>query len=150
MAWSLFAAIAPTCAISLLVLTAVDILPRRATMASTAAWMPFLIAIGLAPAATFLRPSSKMASASTVAVVVPSPAMSEVFEATSFTIWAPMFSYGSLTSISLATVTPSFVTVGVPKDFWITTVRPRGPRVTFTARASWRTPARMRSRASWS
>ena len=33
-----------------------------------------------------------MPSASTVAVVVPSPAASEVLEATSFTIWAPMFS----------------------------------------------------------
>jgi hypothetical protein len=33
-----------------------------------------------------------MAWASTVAVVVPSPATSEVLEATSLTIWAPMFS----------------------------------------------------------
>jgi hypothetical protein len=54
-----------------------------------------------------------------------------------------------LSTISLATVTPSYVTVGDPKDFWMTTFLPRGPRVTFTARASWRTPARMRSRASW-
>ena len=48
--------------------------------------------IGLAPAATFLSPSSKMASARIVAVVVPSPATSEVLLATSRTIWAPMFS----------------------------------------------------------
>ena len=40
--------------------------------------MPRLSATGLAPAVTFLRPSSKIASASTVAVVVPSPATSEV------------------------------------------------------------------------
>ena len=33
-----------------------------------------------------------IACASTVAVVVPSPAMSLVFEATSLTSWAPMFS----------------------------------------------------------
>src|SRR4030095_506493 len=36
-----------------------------------------------------------MDSASTVAVVVPSPATSEVFDATSRTSCAPIFSYGS-------------------------------------------------------
>src|ERR1043166_8802258 len=46
-----------------------------------------------------------------VAVVVPSPATSEVFDATSRTICAPMFSSGSFRSISLATVTPSLVIV---------------------------------------
>ena len=56
--------------------------------------MPRLSPIGLAPAVTFLSPSRKIAWASTVAVVVPSPATSEVLEATSFSIWAPMFSYG--------------------------------------------------------
>ena len=55
-----------------------------------------------------------MAWARTVAVVVPSPAMSEVWEATSLTIWAPMFWNLSLSSISLATDTPSLVTVGAP------------------------------------
>jgi hypothetical protein len=52
--------------------------------------MPFLSDIGLAPAATFLSPSRTMAQASTVAVVVPSPATSSVFFATSFTSSAPM------------------------------------------------------------
>src|SRR3954470_5841066 len=88
-----------------------------------------------------------MAWASTVAVVVPSPAMSEVFEATSFTIWAPMFSNLFSSSISLATVTPSLVTVGEPKLFSMTTLRPLGPRVTLTASASALTPARIRLRA---
>src|SRR5438132_31098 len=55
-----------------------------------------------------------MACASTVAVVVPSPAISDVLLATSRAIWAPMFSSGSFRSISLATVTPSFVIVGDP------------------------------------
>src|SRR5881409_2252591 len=55
-----------------------------------------------------------MARASTVAVVVPSPATSEVLDATSFTICAPMFSNLSSSSISLATVTPSLVTFGAP------------------------------------
>ncbi len=70
--------------------------------------------MGLLPAATSLSPSSKIERASTVAVVVPSPALSEVREATSRTICAPMFSKRGSTSISLATVTPSLVTVGDP------------------------------------
>jgi hypothetical protein len=40
----------------------------------------------LAPATTFLRPYLNIASAKTVAVVVPSPALIAVFEATYFTI----------------------------------------------------------------
>ena len=67
------------------------------------------------PAATYFMPSRTMAWASTVAVVVPSPAMSEVLEATSLTICAPMFWSLSFSSISLATDTPSLVTVGAPK-----------------------------------
>ena len=47
-------------------------------------------------------------------MVVPSPAWSEVLEATSRTIWAPMFSNLSSSSISLATVTPSLVMRGAP------------------------------------
>src|SRR6202521_3338680 len=81
-----------------------------------------------------------MACASTVAVVVPSPAMSEVLLATSRTICAPMFSSGSLRSISFATVTQSLVMVGDPNFLSRTTLRPFGPRVTFTASASWLTP----------
>ena len=63
-----------------------------ATTFSTAASMPRFRAIGSAPAARALRPSLKIASASTVAVVVPSPAASEVLLAASLTSWAPMFS----------------------------------------------------------
>src|ERR1017187_4574022 len=81
-----------------------------------------------------------MLCARMVAVVVPSPATSLVLEATSRTIWAPMFSKGSLSSISLATVRPSLVIVGPPNFFSRTTFRPFGPRVTFTASASWFTP----------
>ncbi len=90
----------------------------------------------------------KIASASTVAVVVPSPATVEVFEATSRTSLAPMFSRGSTSSISSATVTPSLVTVGAPQPLSSSALRPRGPRVAFTQRASFATPAAMRSRAS--
>src|SRR5712671_375010 len=83
-----------------------------------------------------------------VAVVVPSPAMSEVFEATSRTIWAPMFSNLSSSSISLATVTPSFVMRGAPNDLSSTTLRPFGPSVTFTALLRMSTPRSILSRAS--
>ena len=100
------------------------------------------------PAATAFRPSRTIAWASTVAVVVPSPATSLVFWATSRTICAPMFSNLSSSSISLATVTPSLVVRGAPKDFSMTTLRPLGPSVTLTALARMSTPRSMRSRAS--
>src|SRR4030095_15890423 len=87
-----------------------------------------------------------MACASTVAVVVPSPAMSEVLEATSRTICAPMFSRPSCNSISFATVTPSLVMVGAPNLLSITTLRPLGPSVTLTASANMLTPRRIACR----
>src|SRR5246127_555650 len=118
------------------------------TTALTARSMPRLRSIGFMPAATALAPSLTMACASTVAVVVPSAAWSEVFEATSRTICAPMFSNLSSSSISLATVTPSLVMRGAPNDLSSTTLRPFGPRVTFTALARMSTPRSMRSRAS--
>jgi hypothetical protein len=62
------------------------------TTAATAMSMPRFRSIGFMPAATSLMPSFMIEAASTVAVVVPSPARSLVFEATSRTIWAPMFS----------------------------------------------------------
>ena len=102
---------------------------------ATAVSMPRLRLIGFAPAATLRRPSRTMAWARTVAVVVPSPATSSVFLATSLTSSAPIFSYGSSSSISLAMVTPSLVIVGAPHFFSSTTLRPFGPRVTLTASA---------------
>src|SRR5262249_51520972 len=59
-----------------------------------------------------------------------------------------MFSNLSSSSISLATVTPSLVIRGAPKLFSSTTLRPFGPRVTFTALARTSTPRSIRSRAS--
>src|SRR6185436_12716204 len=87
-----------------------------------------------------------MAWASTVAVVVPSPATSEVLLATSFTICAPMFSRGSLSSISFATVTPSLVMRGEPNFLSRTTFRPLGPSVTLTASVRRVTPRRIACR----
>ena len=111
------------------------------TAAATAVSMPFFRLSGLAPAATLRRPSRTSAWASTVAVVVPSPAMSLVLVATSFTSWAPMFSNGSSSSTSRAIDTPSLVMVGAPNFFSSTTLRPLGPSVTLTASASLFTPA---------
>ncbi len=91
------------------------------TTTSTAFSMPRLSPMGLAPAATFFRPSRTMAWASSVAVVVPSPATSLVAVATSRTSWAPWFSNGSSMSISRAMVTPSLVIVGAPNILSITT-----------------------------
>src|SRR3984893_18800097 len=145
MALSLLEAMVATWAISFLSLVDLDILFRSSTTTSTALSIPRLSPIGLAPAVTFFRPSRTMAWASTVAVVVPSPAMSEVWDATSLIIWAPMFSKWSLSSISLATVTPSLVMVGLPNFLSMTTLRPLGPIVAFTADAMMLTP---RSRAA--
>ena len=59
-----------------------------------------------------------------------------------------MFSIGSSTSTSFATVTPSLVTVGAPYFLSITTLRPRGPRVVLTAFANASTPRLRAERAS--
>ena len=138
----------PTWAISSFDLIFWALLFSSSTMEATARSMPRFRSIGLAPAATDLAPSLTIAWARTVAVVVPSPARSEVLEATSRTIWAPMFSNLSSSSISLATVTPSLVMRGAPNDFSITTLRPLGPSVTLTALARMSTPRSIFSRAS--
>src|SRR5216683_1606179 len=145
MVLSLLEAMEATWAISFLSLVDLDIFFSSSTTTSTALSIPRLSPMGLAPAVTFLSPSRTMAWARTVAVVVPSPAMSEVLEATSLSIWAPMSSKLSLSSISLATVTPSFVMVGLPNFLSITTLRPFGPMVALTAAAMMLTP---RSRAA--
>src|SRR5262249_37606078 len=138
----------PTWAISSFEVTFLVFFLRSSMMASTARSMPRLRSIGFMPAATALEPSLTIEAASTVAVVVPSPAMSEVLGATSRTIWAPMFSNLSSSSISLATVTPSLVMRGAPKLLSSTTLRPFGPSVTFTALARMSTPRNILSRAS--
>src|SRR3954468_20640161 len=79
---------------------------------STAFSMPRRRASGFAPAATFFRPLRTICWASTVAVVVPSPATSLVAVATSRTSCAPWFWKTSSTWISRAMVTPSLRLVG--------------------------------------
>src|SRR3984957_15868685 len=138
----------PTWGLSSLEVTFLEFLTRSATTASTAMSIPRFRSIGFMPAATDLAPSRTIAAASTVAVVVPSPAASADLEGTSRPIWAPMFSNLSSSSISLATVTPSLVTRGAPNDLSSTTLRPLGPSVTLTALLRMSTPRSMRSRAS--
>src|ERR1035437_9440883 len=147
-ALSPFDEIVPTCATSGESLIFLERLAMSLTASATARSTPRLRSIGFMPAATALAPSLMIACASTVAVVVPSPATSEAFEATSRTICAPMFSNLSSSSISFATVTPSLVMRGAPNDLSSTTLRPFGPSVTLTALARMSTPRSMRSRAS--
>jgi len=145
---SRLAEIDPICATSLDELQGREIFFSSSTTAVTALSMPRLRSIGFIPEATYFIPSRTIACASTVAVVVPSPATSDVLEATSFTIWAPMFSNLSLSSISLATDTPSFVMVGAPQERSSTTFRPLGPSVIFTASARMFRPWTILVRAS--
>jgi hypothetical protein len=142
------AEMAPTWAISWLVVTFLEVFLISSTTFRTAFSTPRFRSIGFMPAATDLVPSTTMACARTVAVVVPSPALSLVLEATSRISWAPRFSNLSLSSISLATDTPSLVERGAPKDFSMTTLRPLGPSVTLTALARMLTPRSILSRAS--
>ena len=139
---------APTRAMSLEPSTFLACFLTSATAASTALAMPFFTTMGLAPAARFFRPSWIMACASSVAVVVPSPATSLVLVETSFTSCAPMFSKGSGSSTSLAMLTPSLVMRGAPYFLSRTTLRPLGPSVIFTVSARASTPACRALRAS--
>ena len=79
-------------AICSLVSTFLAILLNSSVTAITAFSIPRFSAIGFEPAATLRSPSRTNACASTVAVVVPSPATSSVFLATSLTSSAPIFS----------------------------------------------------------
>ncbi len=136
-----------TCAICSRVVTFTAFFEICSVIVRAAASMPRFSAIGSAPAATFFMPSCTIAWPRTVAVVVPSPAMSLVFDAISLASCAPMFSNGSASSMSLAIVTPSLVIVGAPNFLSSTTLRPRGPSVIFTASASASIPSRSAWRA---
>src|SRR4029079_11096781 len=134
------ALMAATAAICSRLSTGRDCFLISATTASTAASMPRLTTIGLAPAVTTRRPSATSAWPRTTAVVVPSPATSSVLVATSLRSCAPMFSNGFSSSMSRAMVTPSLVMVGEPNFLSRTTLRPFGPIVTLTASARWSMP----------
>src|SRR4029077_16765563 len=142
--------IAATWATSSWPLTGTDSLLISSTTASTGFSIPTLSCIGLAPAVTLRKPSLIMVCARIVAVVVPSPATSLVFVATSRSSCAPVFSMWSLSSISPTIVTPSLVTVGAPNFFSRTTLRPLGPSVMRTDEATMSMPFLRACRASTS
>src|SRR5260363_335343 len=75
--------------------------------------MPRFRSIGFMPETTYFMPSYTMDCVSTVAVVVPSPALSLVFDATSLTVCAPIFCSLFFSSISFATETPTLTKDGV-------------------------------------
>mmetsp|Transcript_9237 Transcript_9237/g.29121 ORF Transcript_9237/g.29121 Transcript_9237/m.29121 type:complete len:213 (+) Transcript_9237:698-1336(+) len=103
--------------------------------------MPRCNETGEAPAATDFSPSRTIACASTVLVVVPSPALRSVLDATSTSSFTPTFCCGSESSISRAMVTPSFTISGAPYARSSTTFLPLGPSVTFTAFATMSIPS---------
>lgn len=105
-------------------MTGLDIFFKCSTTHSTAIMTPLRISTGFAPLEIFSKPSFAIARASTVAAVVPSPADSLVLLATSWTSFAPMFWNLSLSSMPLATVTPSLVILGEPHDCSRITLRP--------------------------
>ena len=80
-----FAEIEPTCSIALKSSAALALVLMLSTTVRTARSIPRFKSVGFIPAVTDLIPSAKIACASTVAVVVPSPATSLVFEDTSRT-----------------------------------------------------------------
>ncbi|CAB4956784.1 unannotated protein [freshwater metagenome] len=88
---SSFAAIVATCSRPSASETGRALSTSAATTRSTAVSMPRRSSIGLAPSSMVRMPSRTSACASRVAVVVPSPVMSEVLLATSRTSCAPMF-----------------------------------------------------------
>ena len=117
---------------------------------SMARSIPRRSAIGFMPAARYFKPSCTMLCASTVAVVVPSPASSLVRAATSRSSCAPIFSKASGRCTARATTTPELTICGGPNSRSMMTVRPRGPSVTRTASARAVMPRCRRSRAlSW-
>ena len=142
------AEIAATLAICSLPVTSLLISAIHSTAFSVALCIPLRSMIGLAPDSSCFIPAFTIDCASNVAVVVPSPATSFVFVATSLTSCAPIFSKPSSSSTSFAIVTPSFVISGAPKDLSNTTFLPFGPNVTFTVSASWLTPDSNASLAS--
>ena len=91
--------------------------------------MPRLSAIGLAPAATFFRPSLTMAGRGRCRRRAVTGNVVGLFGNFFDELGTDLLD-GSSSSISLAMETPSLVIVGAPHFFSKTTLRPLGPSVT--------------------
>jgi len=86
---------------------------NRVVSCLTASSTPYLISTGLCPCSISLKALLYIALASTTELEVPSPASSAVFSEACLIICAPIFSTGCSRNISLATDTPSLVTIEV-------------------------------------
>ena len=137
-----------TCSRSRVVVTGREMPRSASTAVFTPRSSPRFKSIALAPATTLRTPSAKIACASRVEVVVPSPTDSPVRTAASRSICTPRFSSGSGRSMRFAIVTPSSHTIGSAYLRWIRIDFERGPSVTRTASASAVAPARIFPRAS--
>lgn len=85
----------------------------KAITSSFAFSMPLLISVGEMPDERYFCDSFNIRYARRVLVVVPSPASCAVSIETCLRICAPAFSNGSSKSTKRATVTPSFVMIGL-------------------------------------
>ena len=97
-----------------LILRTVAILLTSSDIILAALRIPLFNATGLIPAVTALIPLLTNACAIIVDVVVPSPALESLLDATSCIKRAPTFSSGSRKLISRAMVTPSLTISGAP------------------------------------
>ena len=111
--------------------------------------MPRFNSVGEAPATICAWALLIIAWASTVDVVVPSPAFAFVLAAACLITWAPTFSNGSSKSTHEATDTPSFVISGFLSFDCRITFLPFGPNVAATAFPSLFTPLIIFEFNSW-
>ncbi len=137
-----------TCCFSRWLWTGRDCARSESMATRVARSSPRLRSMALAPAAMLRTPSATIPWARSVDVVVPSPTASPVRSAAPRSICAPRFSSGSFRANSLAIVTPSLHTTGLPHFFSMRTHRDRGPKVTRTASAMAAAPRSTFSRAS--
>ena len=80
----------------------------------TASSISLLILTAFSPLSKLFNPALIISLASSVEVVVPSPALFAVLIAACFSSWTPNSCVGSFRVIDLATVTPSLVLWGTP------------------------------------
>ena len=142
---SLLADIVATCSITS-PFTSEECFSRYCTTLSTAKLIPSFNSLEFK--SLCLSASNSIACANTVAVVVPSPASVTVFLAASFKSLAPMFSTGSNNITESATVTPSFVILGLPPVSSSITHLPLAPNVELTACVSFSIPLNIADLAS--
>ena len=139
---SLLAEMVAMCAMSSSLWMGIDASFKLPTSTSVALSIARLISMGGTPATTCFCASCRIARASTIDVVVPSPARAFVWLDACFKIWTAAFSMGSSSTTWSATVTPSLLTNGRLPACCSRTVLPLGPSVDATLSARIFTPLR--------